>query len=417
MSALVWGIFLLFIVGLLLLDLGVFHRKSHEIKVPEALAWTAVWVSLALVFNVFIYFLYEHNWGWVDIRVEHLNGAQAAIQFLTGYLVEKSLSVDNIFVIAMIFAYFQVPLSEQHRVLFWGIFGALVLRGLMIYAGVTLIEHFDWLVYVFGLLLLASATKMLIVRHDSIHPDRNIVVRLAKKIYPFTSEFEGSRFFTIRNGQKAATPLLLALILVETSDIMFAIDSIPAILAVTRDPFLVFTSNVFAILGLRSLYFALAGMMARFRYLKMSLVFLLAYIGVKMLLAHHYPIPNLVSLAIIGGILVVGVAASVIGGERDPAALLSPIVSELDHLATLTYKQARRVVILITGSTILLVGVVMIFLPGPAILVIPLGLTILAAEYAWARLWLRRFRRVGKTLQHKADEQFKKLTGRNPLKR
>lgn len=413
MSALIWVLFLVFIVGLLLLDLGVFHRKSHEIKVPEALAWTAVWVVIALAFNVFVYFLYEYNWGWVNVSVQHLSGTQAAIQFFTGYLVEKSLSVDNIFVIAMIFSFFQVPLSEQHRVLFWGIFGALVLRGVMIYAGVALIDRFDWLVYVFGLLLLASAVKMLIVRHDSIHPDRNIVVRLARKVYPFTSEYEGSRFFTIRNGQKVATPLLLALILVETSDIMFAIDSIPAILAVTRDPFLVFTSNVFAILGLRSLYFALAGMMARFRYLKMSLVFLLAYIGVKMLLAHHYPIPNLVSLVIIGGILAVGVAASIVGGGRDTAALISPIVDELDHLATLTYKQARRVVILMTGSTVLLVGIIMIFLPGPAILIIPLGLTILAAEFAWARLWLRRIRRARKDLQHKADEQFKKWTGRN----
>lgn len=413
MSVLIWVLFLLFIVGLLLLDLGVFHRKSHEIQVPEALAWTAVWVVIALAFNVFVYFLYENNWGWANITVQHLSGAQAALQFFTGYLVEKSLSVDNIFVIAMIFSYFQVPLAEQHRVLFWGIFGALVLRGIMIYAGVALIDRFDWLVYVFGLLLLASAVKMLIVRHDSIHPDRNIVVRIARKVYPFTSEFEGSRFFAIRNGQKVATPLLLALILVETSDVMFAIDSIPAILAVTRDPFLVFTSNVFAILGLRSLYFALAGMMARFRYLKMSLVFLLAYIGVKMLLAHHYPIPNLVSLAIIGGILAVGVAASIVGGGRDTAALLSPILSELDHLATLTYKQARRVVILITGSTILLVGIVMIFLPGPAILVIPLGLTMLAAEFAWARLWLRRIRRTGKELQHKAEDQFKKWSGRD----
>jgi len=413
MPTLIWVLFLVFIVGLLLLDLGVFHRKSHEIKVPEALAWTGVWVVIALVFNVFVYFLYEYNWGWVNITVQHLSGTQAAIQFFTGYLVEKSLSVDNIFVIAMIFSFFQVPLSEQHRVLFWGIFGALILRGIMIYAGVALIDRFDWLVYVFGLLLLASAVKMLIVRHDSIHPDRNIVVRLARKVYPFTSEYEGSRFFTIRNGQKVATPLLLALILVETSDIMFAIDSIPAILAVTRDPFLVFTSNVFAILGLRSLYFALAGMMARFRYLKMSLVFLLAYIGVKMLLAHHYPIPNLVSLAIIGGILAVGVVASIIGGERDTAALLSPVVNELDRLATLTYKQARRVVILVTGSAVLLVGIIMIFLPGPAILIIPLGLTILAAEFAWARLWLRRVRRAAKDLQQKADEQVKKWTGRN----
>ena len=213
-----------------------------------------------------------------------------------------------------------------------------------------------------------------------------------------------------------ATPLFLTLVLVETSDVVFAIDSIPAILAVTRDPFLVFTSNVFAILGLRSLYFALAGMMDRFRYMKMSLVFLLAYIGVKMLLSHHYPIPNLVSLAIIGGLLSVGVAASIVGGARDTAALVSPIVDELDRLAVLTYKQAKRVVILIVGSTILIVGVIMIFLPGPAILVIPLGLTLLAAEYAWARLWLRKFRKMADDIQNKAENQVNKWRGKQEVK-
>jgi tellurite resistance protein TerC len=204
---------------------------------------------------------------------------------------------------------------------------------------------------------------------------------------------------------------LLALILVETTDVMFAIDSIPAILAITRDPFLVFTSNVFAILGLRSLYFALAGMMDRFRYLKMSLVFLLAYIGVKMLLSHYYPIPNLVSLAFIGGILVVGIVASLIVGTRDPAALLSPVMDELEHLTVLTYHQARKVVILIVGSAILLTGIAMIVLPGPAILVIPLGLTVLALEFAWARLWLRRFRKKAQELKRDVGNQFKKWTG------
>ena len=204
---------------------------------------------------------------------------------------------------------------------------------------------------------------------------------------------------------------MLALILVETTDVMFAIDSIPAILAITRDPFLVFTSNVFAILGLRSLYCALAGMMDRFRYLKVSLVFLLAYIGVKMLLSHYYPIPNLVSLAFIGGILIVGTVASLIVGTRDPAALLSPIMDELEHLTVLTYRQAKRVVILIVGSAIVLTGIVMIVLPGPAILVIPMGLAVLALEYAWAQLWLQRFRKKAHELQQEVGTQVKKLTG------
>ena len=409
MPFIVWVGFLTGIIILLLLDLGVFHRKSHEVKLPEAMAWTVGWIALALLFNLFVYFLYDSNWVWLSPSAHDLNGRQAAIQFFTGYLVEKSLSVDNIFVIAMIFSYFRVPLSEQHRVLFWGIFGALVLRAVMIFAGIALIDRFSWLIYVFGLLLLVSAIKMLMVRHDSIDPERNFAVRFARRIYPFTSEYDGSRFFTVRNGQRMGTPLLMALLLVETSDIMFAIDSIPAILAITRDSFLVFTSNVFAILGLRSLYFALAGIMDRFRYIKTSLVFLLGYIGVKMLLSHHYPIPNLVSLAIIGGILFIGIAASVVGGGRDPAALVSPLVEELDQFVTMSYKQARRVAILLIGSTVLVLGILMIFLPGPAILVIPLGLTILAAEYAWARLWLRKFRVMAKDVQSRAEEQFRKL--------
>lgn len=366
----------------------------------------------SLAFNVFIYFLYDQNWlGWTNIAAHQLSGQQAAIQFFTGYIVEKSLSIDNIFVIAMIFSFFRVPLEEQHRVLFWGIMGAVVLRGAMILAGVGLIDQFEWIIYVFGVVLIASAIKMLIIRHDSIDPEKNLVVRLARKLYPFTSHYEGGRFFTLLDGRKAGTPLLLALILVETTDVMFAVDSIPAILAITRDPFLVFTSNVFAILGLRSLYFALAGMMDRFRYLKMSLVFLLAYIGVKMLLSHYYPIPNLVSLAFIGGILAVGIVASLIVGTRDPVALLSPIIDELEHLTVLTYRQARKVVILIVGSAILLTGLAMIVLPGPAILVIPLGLAILALEFAWARLWLQRFRKKARGLKQDVGKQFKKWTG------
>jgi tellurite resistance protein TerC len=393
MATFIWAGFLTFIVAMILLDLGVFHRKSRVISIGEAMAWTFVWVTLALAFNVLIYFLYEDNWlGWSETASHQLTGRQAALQFFTGYLVEKSLSVDNIFVIAMILAYFAVPLAEQHRVLFWGIMGALVLRGMMIALGSVLISQFDWIVYVFGVLLILSAVKMLVVRHDNVQPDKNLVVRLIRRFYPVSDRFDGSKFFTMQNGRRVMTPLMLALILVETSDVMFAIDSIPAIFAITRDPFLVFTSNVFAILGLRSLYFALAGLMARFRYLKMSLVFLLAYVGVKMILSHHHPIPNGVSLAIIGGILSVGMLASVLASARDTAPLVSPLVDDMEALAFTAYRQARRVAILTVGSSVLAVGIAMIALPGPAILAIPLGLAILGVEFAWARRWLRRMR-------------------------
>jgi tellurite resistance protein TerC len=390
-TTIIWIAFLLLIALVVALDLGVFHRKHSIISLPEALGWTAVWVSLALAFNVGVYYLYELNPSGWDMDTEQLTGREAAIQFFTGYLVEKSLSIDNVFVIAMVFAHFQVPLAEQHRVLFWGIFGAVVLRGLMIFGGIALIERFDWVVYIFGALLIFSAASMLIMRHDNLAPESNVMVRLVRRVYPVTTEFHGGRFFVPIDGVRHATPLFLALVLVETSDVTFAIDSIPAIFAITHDPFIVFTSNVFAILGLRSLYFVLAGLMEKFRYLKMSLVFLLAYIGVKMLLVHHYPIPNLVSLAVIGGILAVGILASILAG-RDTIALLSPLAGEIERLVLRSYRQPRKVVILLLGSTVLLVGLAMVLLPGPAILVIPLGLAILGVEFAWARRWLKSIR-------------------------
>ena len=390
-TTLIWISFLLLITVVVSLDLGLFNRKPHVVSLPEALAWTATWVTLALAFNVGVYYLYELNPAGWDIDTQQLSGAEAAIQFFTGYLVEKSLSIDNIFVIAMVFAHFKVPLAEQHRVLFWGIFGAVVLRGAMILGGIAIIERFDWVVYILGALLLFSAASMLVLRHDNVALEDNFAIRLVRRFYPVTTELHGSRFFVEVDGVRTATPLFLALILVETSDVMFAIDSIPAIFAITRDPFIVFTSNVFAILGLRSMYFVLAGLMEKFRYLKTSLVFLLAYIGVKMLLVHHHPIPNLVSLAVISGILAVGIIASLMT-VRDSAALLSPLASELERLMLQTYRQARKTAILLLGSSILIIGLVMIVLPGPAIVVIPIGLSILALEFAWARVWLKRIR-------------------------
>lgn len=388
----IWIGFLSLIVAVVSLDLGLFNRKAHVISLPEALGWTAVWVTLALAFNVAVYYLYELNPSGWDMDTEQLSGQEAAVQFFTGYLVEKSLSIDNIFVIAMVFAHFQVPLEYQHRVLFWGIFGAVLLRAAMILGGVALIERFDWMVYFLGTLLLFSAASMLVMRHDNIVLEENYVIRLVRRLYPITTNLHGGNFFVRIDGVRTATPLFLALILVETSDVMFAIDSIPAIFAITRDPFIVFTSNVFAILGLRSLYFVLAGLMEKFRYLKTSLVFLLAFVGVKMMLVHHYPIPNMVSLAIIGGILLVGIIASS-KTVRDSAALMSPLANELERLLMTSYKQARRTVILLLGSSVLLVGLALIVLPGPAFIVIPLGLSILAVEFSWARRWLRKFKK------------------------
>jgi tellurite resistance protein TerC len=391
-----WSGFLAIVLAILAIDLGVFHRKSHVVKVSESAIWTSIWVVLALLFTVAVYYLYEHHVFGIGAEIGHeLTGAQAALRFFTGYVIEKSLSLDNIFVIALIFTYFNVRAEYQHRVLFWGILGALVLRGVMIAAGAALIHRFSWITYVFGALLILTAIKMLIARHDNLKPDRNPLVRLARRLYPVSADFVGQQFFTRVDGQRAITPLFLVLLVVESSDVLFAIDSIPAIFSVTHDPFLVFTSNIFAILGLRSLYFVLAGVMDKFRYLKMSLVFLLAYVGVKMVLAHHYLIPTLASLAIISGILSVGVLASILAGHRDSAPLVSPLAEELDDLAEYSWKQLRRIMIVLLGAGVLVIGIAMIVLPGPAIIVIPAGLAILGTEFLWAQRMLAKMKVTG----------------------
>jgi tellurite resistance protein TerC len=299
-----WIGFLTFILLCLALDLGVFNRKAHVISTREAFRWTSLWVSLSLLFSVFVYFAYEYNWLHSE-----LTGYQATLIYLTGYLVEQSLSMDNVFVIAVIFAYFRIPRQYQHRVLFWGILGAIIFRGLMIGLGIALIQRFDWIIYLFGAFLLYSAYKMLSAG-ESVHPGRNPVIRLARRFFPVTKSLEGERFFVRRKHILAATPLFVVLLVIETTDIMFAFDSIPAIFAITTDPFLVFTSNIFAILGLRSLYFVLASMLDRFHYLKYSLVVILFYVAMKMLLHEVVHLPELLSLSIILAALLVGVIVS-----------------------------------------------------------------------------------------------------------
>ena len=319
MVEVVWGGFLALFLGLLILDLSVLHRESAALSVRQALFWTAVWVSVAMSFTVVIYGLYEYHWFGFESTDGVANGTDAVLQYVTGYLLEWSLSVDNIFVIALIFAYLRIPIEYQYRVLFWGIVGAIVLRGLMIAAGTTLLQHFDWMFYVFGAVLLLSALRMLRNGEDAHDVGNSFPARLVRRFVPVTPELERARFFVRREGRLFATPLFVALVMVELTDVVFAVDSIPAILAVTRDPFLVFSSNAFAILGLRSLYFAVAGLMAMFRYLRYSLVLILAFVGMKMLLVSTYHVSNLVSLAIILGTLGAGVLASIWATRRDEA--------------------------------------------------------------------------------------------------
>jgi tellurite resistance protein TerC len=366
------------------------------------LAWTIAWFVLALCFNVFVYFLYENNWlGWTDLASHAFGGQQAAIQFLTGFLMEKSLSVDNIFVIAMIFSYLKVPMVEQQRMLLWAVLGAIGLRAIMIVLGTVLMIRFQWIVYLFGGVLIATAARMLMIRQDNINIGRNPLVSLAKKLYPLTDDFRGGRFFSTLHGNRAITPLLLALILVASSNLMFAFNSIPAIFAVTQDPFLVFTSNIFSVLGLRALYFTIGVYVDRFRYIKLSLIFILVYLAIKIMLIHYYPIPNITSLAIIGIVLTLGILASLFVPPMDADRSVKPLFNDVVTLAVLSYRQARRIVVLVLGTSVLLIGIAMIVLPGPAVVVIPIGLGILAVEFAWARRWLQKIRQTAEEFRQR----------------
>jgi tellurite resistance protein TerC len=290
-----WIGFNVFVLFMLALDLGVFNRKAHEITIKEALIWTAVWISLAMCFNVIIYY-------W--------QGEVKALEFLAGYVIEKALSVDNIFVFVLIFSYFKTPTIHQHKILFWGIIGALIMRAAFIFAGVALLEKFHWTIYVFGAILIYTGYKMLTKKEKVIEPEKNPLIKIIRKIIPVTNEYHGGDFFMKQNGKLFATPLFLVLILIEVTDLIFAADSIPAILAITQDHFIVYTSNVFAILGLRSLYFALAGMMDKFQYLSKGLALILIFVGLKMSLVDFYKLPIEIALLVIIVILFLSVITS-----------------------------------------------------------------------------------------------------------
>ncbi len=291
-----WIGFSLFLIIMLALDLGVFHKNAHVVEFKEAITWSGVWIGLAILFNIGVFYF---------------AGKVKGLEFLTGYLIEKSLSIDNVFVIALIFSYFSVPREYQHRVLFWGVLGALIMRAILIAVGATLITEFTWIIYIFGAFLVFTGFKMYFQKDQNIHPENNPLVKLSKKIIPVTTEYNKEKFFVIKNGKRYGTPLFIVLLLVETTDLIFAVDSIPAIFAVTKDPFIVFTSNAFAILGLRSLYFALAGVIHKFYYLKTGLAVILVFVGIKMMLIDIFKIPIGISLGVIVLVITVSVIASV----------------------------------------------------------------------------------------------------------
>jgi len=317
-QALFWIGFNVFVVAMLVLDLGVFHRRSHAIKIKEALIWSGVWVSLALLFNLGIYFA---------------KGPHAALQFLTGYLIEQSLSVDNLFVFLLILSYFHVPTQYQHKVLFWGILGAVVMRVVFIITGITLIQKFHWIIYIFGGFLILSGIKLALQEDKEIHPEKNPVLKLFRRFMPVTKNYRNGDFFVRVNKKYLATPLFIVLLVIETTDVMFALDSIPAILAITTDPFIAYTSNVFAILGLRSIYFALAGVMQLFHYLRYGLCIILVFVGAKMLLSNVYKVPVEVALGVIAGVLLISVIASIVKPLRveEAGSVTNPSQEESGH--------------------------------------------------------------------------------------
>ena len=299
-----WAALLAFITVLLMVDLLIVHRKAHVASTKEAAIESAVWISIGLAFGLFFF---------------AMHGAAAAGEYYAGFLIEKSLSVDNVFVWALIFSYFMVPRQFQHRVLFWGIFGALVLRAIFIFAGVALIQRFSWIIFIFGAFLLFTAIRLIVHKDSEVHPERNPVLKLVQRVVPSTSDYAGQRLFTRIDGRRLATPLFAVLVLIETTDVIFAVDSIPAILAVSHQPFIVFSSNAFAILGLRALYFLLAGLHERFTYLQQGLAIILAFVGIKMIVSHWYHIPTGLSLGVIALVLTLSIVISLLT-ERVPEA-------------------------------------------------------------------------------------------------
>jgi tellurite resistance protein TerC len=311
-SPLQWGVFLVLLVILLALDLGVVHRKEHRVGLREAVVWSIVWTIIALIFNAWIYYRF---------------GTRPGLEFLTGYIIERSLSFDNIFVFVILFNYFAVPAEHQHRVLFWGILGALISRGLFIAMGTALLSRFEWLMLVFGAFLVYTGINILRGKETEVHPESNPVLRLFRRFVPLTASYHGKRFFIRENHRTLATPLMLVLVVVEATDVIFAVDSIPAVLGVTRDPFIVFTSNIFAILGLRALYFLLAGLMHKFHYLSYGLGLVLVFVGGKMLVERWYEIPVQISLGIVLGLLTVSIVVSLLRPAPAPAETESDRIS------------------------------------------------------------------------------------------
>jgi len=384
------------------------RREQPVLGTAEALAWTVFWISLALGFGVVVYAAYEQHWLGLGTGGPVTDGRTAALQYFTGYFIQKSLSIDNVFVIATIFAYFHVSLEQQQRLLDWSLLGAVALRALAVAGGIALVDAIWWTAYVFGVLLIFTALRMLVRRGKLRGARRTLPLRLLARRWPLHAEFEGGRFFVVREGRKVATPLLPALVMIASASLVFAIDAVPAIIAVTREPFIVLSAIVFALLGLHSMYFLLARLMQRLYYLRVALAAVLGFVGIKMLLVNHYPIATGITLAVVLCALAAGALAAALFEPPEDGRPASPLAAEIEQIVSLTLRSARRIVVLVTGSTVVIVGVLMIVTPGPAILVIPAGLAILATEFIWARRLLRRFQTGARTISGSALRMFRR---------
>lgn len=401
---------LLLTVGLVavFLDLGVFGRRQRPLGLSAALAWSALWLALALAFTGFVHLAYDlelSRLGGASVGV--LTGQEASLQFFAAFLVEKSIAVANVTVVALILSYFRVPLFEHYRVLFWGILGVVFFRTLTIPLGGWLIHAWPWTAYVLGGLLIASAFRVLVARRDTIDPEKNLAVFLADRWAPPSGALDDGRFLTRWEGKRSGTPLLHALILVLTADVMFAVDAAPGALAFTREPFLVFSANLFSLLGLRALFYVVYAALDRIRYLQLSLVVLFIGAGLRLILAPHLAVDDVISLTAAGAILLAGLLGSIFFGSRHPPEAVSPMIQEIEELVWISYRQARRLVVLLIGTTVMLIGVVMTVTPGPAFVFIPLGIAILAIEFAWARRWLARIRSTFGDVEQRISKRLK----------
>jgi tellurite resistance protein TerC len=385
-----WALFIAFVGVILVLDMGMLHRRVREISLLEALVWSGFWIVLALGFAVAIYFGYENHWWQLGEPTQH--GYQAMLQYLTVYVTSKSLSLDNLFAIALIFAHFDIPRPYQARAFSWGIVGALALRTLVITIAALAYHQFSWMHYAFAGVVLFTAFRMLVKKPDAERPDSHRLLHALQQRVPTRTDVPDERFLTRIDGRRAITTVLLSMLAVQFANGVFALESVPALFAITTDPFLVFTANVFAILGLRALYFVIAHGLQELRYLRISLVILLAAIGIKLLFAPSAPIPVELTLVIVLGIIAAGIVASFRSRKPTQGTYLPEFAQELGHLYDITYAGLRRIVVLAIGMSVIIVGILMIFTPGPAIVVIPAGLAILATEFVWARIVLHKFK-------------------------